>query len=96
MVKHYEDTPWWWYVLVLVGSFVLGLIVVLKENITLPAWAYVVSLLLGVIFAHSVGILAHPSDRLTLTLCIYRASFSCLDMAMALLPITSQKCWPAC
>jgi len=34
--------------IVLVGSFVLGLIVVIKENITLPVWAYIVSLLLGI------------------------------------------------
>ncbi|KAJ5580680.1 hypothetical protein N7450_006981 [Penicillium hetheringtonii] len=51
MAKHYKETPWWWYITVLVGSFVLGLIVVLKENITLPAWAYVVSLIVGIIIA---------------------------------------------
>jgi len=36
---------------VLVFSFVLGLVVVIKENITLPAWAYIVSLILGMIIA---------------------------------------------
>ncbi|KAK7946156.1 uncharacterized protein PG986_010477 [Apiospora aurea] len=41
------ETPWWWYVAVLVVSFVLGLVVVIKENITLPVWAYIVALLLG-------------------------------------------------
>ncbi|KAJ5899981.1 OPT oligopeptide transporter [Penicillium taxi] len=51
MAKHYKDTPWWWYGIVLIGSFVLGLIVVLKENISLPAWAYVVSLIIGIIIA---------------------------------------------
>ncbi|CAL5867017.1 uncharacterized protein PFLUO_LOCUS1229 [Penicillium psychrofluorescens] len=49
MAKHYKEAPWWWYALVLLGSFILGLIVVLKENVTLPAWAYVVSLLSGII-----------------------------------------------
>ncbi|KAH7391668.1 OPT oligopeptide transporter [Cadophora sp. MPI-SDFR-AT-0126] len=47
MAKHYKETPWYWYVFLLVFSFVLGLVVVIKENITLPAWAYVVSLLVG-------------------------------------------------
>ncbi|KAH7314361.1 OPT oligopeptide transporter [Rhexocercosporidium sp. MPI-PUGE-AT-0058] len=47
MAKHYKETPWYWYVAVLVISFVLGLVVVIKENITLPVWAYIVSLLVG-------------------------------------------------
>jgi hypothetical protein len=56
MAKTYKETPWSWYVAVLVFSFVLGLVVVIKENITLPAWAYVVSLLLGIIIAPFVSI----------------------------------------
>lgn len=51
MAKHYKEVPWWWYAIILLGSFILGLIVVLKENVNLPAWAYVVSLLLGIIIA---------------------------------------------
>ncbi|RAL12974.1 OPT family oligopeptide transporter [Aspergillus homomorphus CBS 101889] len=51
MAKHYKETPWWWYVFVLFCSFVLGLVVVLKENVTLPAWAYVVSLIVGIVFS---------------------------------------------
>ncbi|KAK3685233.1 OPT oligopeptide transporter [Podospora appendiculata] len=51
MAKHYKETPWHWYVAVLVISFVLGLVVVLKENVTLPVWAYIVSLIMGIIIA---------------------------------------------
>ncbi|KAK4140253.1 OPT oligopeptide transporter [Dichotomopilus funicola] len=51
MVKHYREVPSWWYISVLVLSFVLGLVVVTTQNITLPAWAYVVSLILGIIIA---------------------------------------------
>ncbi|KAK2001328.1 OPT oligopeptide transporter [Colletotrichum falcatum] len=51
MTKHYKETPWWWYVIVLVISFILGLVVVCTQNVTLPAWAYVVSLLLGIFIA---------------------------------------------
>ncbi|KAG8167618.1 hypothetical protein KVR01_003307 [Diaporthe batatas] len=51
MAKHYKETPWWWYIIVLVVSFIIGLVVVIKENITLPAWAYIVSLLLGMFIA---------------------------------------------
>ncbi|KAH8812590.1 peptide transporter [Xylogone sp. PMI_703] len=51
MAKHYKETPWWWYIFILVFSFVLGLVVIIKENITLPVWAYIVSLILGIIIA---------------------------------------------
>ncbi|RDW68207.1 OPT oligopeptide transporter-2 [Coleophoma crateriformis] len=51
MAKHYKDAPWWWYVSVLVISFILGLVVVIKENITLPVWAYIVALAMGIILA---------------------------------------------
>ncbi|CAG8902131.1 unnamed protein product [Penicillium egyptiacum] len=51
MAKHYKEAPWWWYIIVLVGSFILGIIVTVKENITLSVWAYVISLLLGCILA---------------------------------------------
>ncbi|WXC60224.1 hypothetical protein SNK03_006087 [Fusarium graminearum] len=51
MAKNYKEAPWWWYISILVGSFILGLVVVIKENITLPPWAYVVSLVLGSVIA---------------------------------------------
>jgi hypothetical protein len=55
MVEHYKEAPWWWYVIVLVASFFLGLIVVLKGNITLSAWAYVVALIVGCVIAPFVS-----------------------------------------
>ncbi len=61
MVKHYKETPWSWYVGILVFSFVLGLVVVIKEDITLPAWAYVISLLLGIFIAPFVSIATYES-----------------------------------
>ncbi|KAF3046926.1 hypothetical protein E8E12_007932 [Didymella heteroderae] len=51
MHKHYREAPWWWYMIVLVVSFILGLIVVIKENVTLPVWGYVVALIMGTIIA---------------------------------------------
>ncbi|KAH6603132.1 opt oligopeptide transporter [Trichoderma cornu-damae] len=51
MATHYKETPWWWYIAVLVFSFVLGLVVVIKENITLPAWAYIIALIVGILIA---------------------------------------------
>ena len=62
MAKHYREAPWWWYALMLLFSFGLGLVVVIKEDITLPPWAYVVSLLLGIAFAPFVSI--HRSQHI--------------------------------
>jgi uncharacterized membrane protein HdeD (DUF308 family) len=56
MAKHYKETPWWWFVIVLVVSFVLGLVVVLKENVTLPVWAYIIALVMGAIIAPFVSL----------------------------------------
>ena len=56
MAKNYKETPWWWYLAILVFSLILGLIAVIKENITLPAWAYFVSLILGIVVAPFVSI----------------------------------------
>jgi hypothetical protein len=58
MAKHYKEAPWWWYAVILFVSFILGLIVVLKEKITLPAWAYVVALMVGIIIAPFVSSLS--------------------------------------
>jgi hypothetical protein len=57
MAEHYKETPWYWYLGIIIFSFILGLIVVTKENITLPVWAYVVSLLLGIVIAPFVSTL---------------------------------------
>ena len=67
MAKNYKETPWWWYISILVGSFILGLVVVVKENITLPAWAYVVSLIVGIIIAPVVSLLC--STIICVSLC---------------------------
>lgn len=55
MADHYKEAPAWWYGAVLLISFIFGLVVVLKENITLPVWAYIVSLLLGMAFGPFVS-----------------------------------------
>ncbi|KAJ5348698.1 hypothetical protein MYU51_015115 [Penicillium brevicompactum] len=51
MAKNYKDSPWWWYICIAVLSFIIGIVVVVKEDITLPAWGYVVALLIGMVIA---------------------------------------------
>lgn len=55
MVQNYKEVPHWWYLFVLVLSFILGLVLVVTQEITLPVWGYVVSLLLGVFIAPLVS-----------------------------------------
>ena len=45
----YKEASWTWYLAILVVSFFLGLVVVIKEDITLPWWGYLVALLLGTV-----------------------------------------------
>jgi uncharacterized membrane protein len=60
MRENYKEAPWYWYVAVLVISFILGLVVVVKEKITLTWWAYLIALALGCIVAPFVScLLAH-------------------------------------
>jgi OPT family oligopeptide transporter len=47
----YKEASWIWYAALLILSFIFGLIVVLKDNITLPWWGYIVALLVGSIIA---------------------------------------------
>ena len=56
MTKHYKEAPWWWYISLLVISFVLGLVVVIKEKDILPVWAYIVALISGIIVSPFVCI----------------------------------------
>ncbi|KAL4079664.1 OPT oligopeptide transporter protein-domain-containing protein [Scleroderma citrinum] len=46
-MQKYREVPFWWYMCLLILSFVSGLIVVLKGQTTLPWYSYVVALLLG-------------------------------------------------
>jgi hypothetical protein len=62
MSKNYKEVPWWWYVFVLVLSFFLGMIVVVKENITLTAGSYVSAIILGCIIAPFVSPTAPETD----------------------------------
>ncbi|PWN48109.1 OPT superfamily oligopeptide transporter [Violaceomyces palustris] len=50
-MQKYSEAPWWWYVFLMGISFILGLIVVIKENTTLPVWGYIMALMVGSVIA---------------------------------------------
>jgi hypothetical protein len=95
MAEHYKETPWWWFIVVLVVSFVLGLVVVTTQNITLPVWAYIVALILGMFIAPLVRSFIHflpntigGEDKLTSC----RAHCCIPAMAMVSQQTTCRKC----
>ncbi|KAF7176115.1 hypothetical protein CNMCM7691_001591 [Aspergillus felis] len=47
----YKEVPMWWYLALFVLAFFAGLIVNIKGETTLPAWGYIVALLLGAFIA---------------------------------------------
>lgn len=93
MAETYKEAPWWWYIAVLVFSFVLGLVVVIKENITLPAWAYVVALLVGIFIAPLVNISYPNFSPYMLPNLNDRVPSSTLGLVTVLPPITCPRCW---
>ncbi|KAF9225684.1 OPT superfamily oligopeptide transporter [Gyrodon lividus] len=46
-MQKYKEVPYWWYICLLVLSFVAGLVAVLKGQTTLPWYSFVVALLFG-------------------------------------------------
>lgn len=51
-----KEVPYWWYMIVLVVSFVFGLVVVVTQDVTLPWWGYIISLIVGSIIAPFVSL----------------------------------------
>ncbi|KAF8124327.1 OPT oligopeptide transporter protein-domain-containing protein [Boletus edulis] len=54
----YPDAPNSWYYITFIVSFVLALVVIYKDNSTLPWWGFVISILLGTIFILFLGALS--------------------------------------
>lgn len=50
-MQKYKEVPYWWYGVLFVLAFIAGIIVCSKGDTTLPIWAYVVSVLLGIFVA---------------------------------------------
>ncbi|KAG6330638.1 hypothetical protein ID866_8453 [Astraeus odoratus] len=46
-MQKYKEVPFWWYICLLVLSFISGLIVILSGQTTLPLYSFIVALLLG-------------------------------------------------
>ncbi|KAL4803348.1 OPT oligopeptide transporter protein-domain-containing protein [Aspergillus unguis] len=47
----YKEVPMWWYIALFVLAFFAGLIVTIKGQTTLPAWGYIIALVLGAFIA---------------------------------------------
>lgn len=51
MATNYKEASWMWYAGMLVISFVLGLVVVITQNLTFPVYGYIIALVVGSIVA---------------------------------------------
>ena len=56
LMLKYDEVPTWWYIATLLLSFAVGLICIYKANSTLPWYAYVISILLALVFTLFMGI----------------------------------------
>lgn len=50
-MQKYKEVPHWWYGILFVLAFVAGIIVCSKGDTTLPIWAYLIAILVGVVLA---------------------------------------------
>ncbi|KAL1405685.1 hypothetical protein Q8F55_007351 [Vanrija albida] len=50
-MKKYNEVEWYWYVSLIVISFVFGIVVVAKRDVGLPIWGYVLALACGSLIA---------------------------------------------
>jgi hypothetical protein len=55
MLVKYKEVPTWWYFIILTVAFVFGIIVTTTQNITMPVWSYIISLLTGAFVAPFVS-----------------------------------------
>lgn len=58
LIMAYKAVPDWWYGLVLLLSFAIGMIIIYKGNTTLPWWGFIVAILLSYIFLVFLGSMA--------------------------------------
>lgn len=47
LMSAYKDVPDWWFGIVLIASFIIGMVVIYTCNSTLPWWGFIISLLIS-------------------------------------------------
>lgn len=55
LMRRYKETPEWWFLAIFVVSLAFGLIAALVWDTHLPWWAYIVCILIGMVFFIPVG-----------------------------------------
>lgn len=76
MKENYKDVPMWWYMVILLVGFFLGLGAVVKGHTTLDPWAYVISIVSALstgtyrsditkVFHSSLGVLSRRSPSVS-------------------------------
>ncbi|KAH7926403.1 OPT oligopeptide transporter [Leucogyrophana mollusca] len=67
LMSKYRQVPEWWYLVIFVIMFILGIVTVKGWETELPVWAFVVALLIGFTFIVPIGMIqAITSQQITL------------------------------
>ncbi|CAN8104579.1 unnamed protein product [Discula destructiva] len=64
-MKKYPEAPEWWYSVVFVIMFALGLVAALCWKTSLTWWAYIICILIGAVFVLPVGIIQAVTNQQT-------------------------------
>lgn len=55
LIMAYKAVPDWWFGLVLLLSFTIGMVIIYKGHTTLPWWGFIIAMLIGYIFIVFLG-----------------------------------------
>jgi len=67
LMSRYRDIPHWWFIVVFAISFILGAVTIEVYDTRMPFWAYILTIILALIFVLPLGILlAITNQQLTL------------------------------
>jgi OPT family oligopeptide transporter len=67
LMRKYPEVPHWWYIVIGVISFGLGIISIEVLHIGLPIWMFIFSIILGTIFIIPVGIIQAITNEAVFT-----------------------------
>lgn len=64
LMSRYRDIPHWWFVVVFIVSFVLGAVTIEVYDTKMPFWAFILPIILSLIFILPLGILLAVANQL--------------------------------
>lgn len=63
LMRKYKEAPEWWFVLVFLGSFGMGMAASQAYDTHLPWWAFIVCIIIGTFFFLPIGIIQAVTNQ---------------------------------